>query len=151
MEIILKWKETKSPGFTGSLSNHICSSQRRHSSNWGTHLLTLLKGHLLFRQCKHCISSACSLIWLWHFLPLEQSEAVTRVHVLYSSFYFIRNITLTLGFVSCELFCLRPQSVIILNMNTSLKSINHQWQIRVSQGYMMFLQRCLSDLLLFSM
>lgn len=57
MEIIQKWK---SPGFTGSLSNHICSSQRRHSSNWGTHFLTLLKGHLLFRQCKHCLSFACS-------------------------------------------------------------------------------------------
>lgn len=56
MEIILKWKETKSPGFPGSLSNHICLSQRRDSSNWGTHFLTLLKSHLLFRQCKHCIS-----------------------------------------------------------------------------------------------
>lgn len=50
----------KSPGFLGSLSNHICSSQRRHSSNWGTRFLTLLKGHLLFRQCKRCISFAFS-------------------------------------------------------------------------------------------
>lgn len=63
MEIIQKWKETKSPGFTGSLSNHICSSQRRHSSNWGTHFLTLWKGHLLLRQHKHCISFACGRVF----------------------------------------------------------------------------------------
>lgn len=56
-EIILKWKKKKeSPGFPGSLSNHICLSQRRQSSNWGTHFLILLKGHLLFGQCKHSIS-----------------------------------------------------------------------------------------------
>lgn len=59
MEIIQSWKEMKGPGFTGFLSNHIFSSQRRHGSNWGTHFLTLLKGHLLLRQCEHCFSFAC--------------------------------------------------------------------------------------------
>lgn len=33
--------------FNGNYSE--MERQRRHSSNWGTHFLTLLKGHLLFR------------------------------------------------------------------------------------------------------
>lgn len=62
MEIIQKWEEMKSLGSTSSLSNHICSSHTRHSSNWGAHFLSLLKGHLLLKQRKHCISFSCTWV-----------------------------------------------------------------------------------------
>lgn len=61
MEIIQKWKETKKKSthsLAGSLSSRICSSQRTRGSNWATRFLTLLKGHLLLRQCKHGFSFA---------------------------------------------------------------------------------------------
>lgn len=60
------------------------------------------------------------------------------VHILYFLFEFIKNHLLTLGSFGISLSSANNQSITTLNRTRSLKSINHQEQIKLPQDYMTF-------------
>lgn len=143
MEIIQSWEEMKSPGFTGSLSNHISSSQRRHGSYWGTHFFTLLKGCLLLRQCERCFSFCLlqeSFMTATLPSPLSRSCCALCSCILALICKFISKLPFDFGMSGeySSSIHLTWHSIVPLNGTRSEECINHLGQIKMPQGYMTF-------------